>query len=596
MKSENTRRRFIREASAIAVVSAAFPSKEVRKFLGSRSAANPKVNDIPGPVTFPDIRIQGELLARALRNYDRLETDIYKPENDFNAGGASEGWPGDKEGRIILGLTLQAQATHREPKYLDEIIHSIPEHVNEAGYLGPVLEDKIMEQQLSGHGWLLRGLCEYYHWKKEPRVKKYIGDIINHLALPTRGHYRNYPIDPESRKQDAGEAAGTTQNTVGNWMLSSDIGCAFIFLDGVVQAYTLFPSHELKDLIEEMTGRFLQIDLVAIKAQAHATLTALRGILRYYSITGKPELLRQAKDRYDLYRKVAMTENYENYNWFGRPEWTESCAIIDSFMLAVQLWQYTGDPGYLEDAHHIYYNAVCHAQRANGGFGLDNCPGPVTDSLQVYADEAWWCCTMRGGEGMASAIQYNYFTGADELIVPFYNSSVAVIRFRNKQVVLKQLSDYPFENKIVFEVQDSQDPHDILLKLFAPSWTSNHGLKVNGKKQSFKKKDGFLVWRTALKKGTKIELSFDQQINRYSIVNREHSRAGHNAITYGPLLLGCEEKNLVSFNQVPKVTRRSANEWSAGENNVRLTTVYHLMDPRVSKESGYRKQILFKYS
>lgn len=595
MKSENTRRRFIQEASSIAFVSAVFPSKKTRAFLGELLIPNPKSEVIPLPVVFSNMHARGELLTRALRNYDRLETDIYKPENDFNAGGASEGWPGDKEGRIILGLTLQAQATHREPKYLDEIIRLIPDHMNEAGYLGPVLKDKIMEQQLSGHGWLLRGLCEYYHWKKEPRVKKHIGDIIDHLALPTRGHYTNYPIDPESREQDAGEAAGTTQNTVGNWMLSSDIGCAFIFLDGVVQAYTIFPSHELKDLIEEMIGRFLQIDLVAIKAQAHATLTALRGILRYYSVTGKPELLRQAADRYDLYRKVAMTENYENYNWFGRPEWTESCAIIDSFMVAVQLWQYTGDPVYLEDAHHIYYNAICHAQRSNGGFGLDNCPGPEEDVLKVYADEAWWCCTMRGGEGMASAIQYNYFTGRDELIVPFYNSSVAVFKFREKRITLEQHTHYPFENKIIFEVKDSRYPGEILLKLFIPSWTDNHVLKVNNDKQPFNKKDSFVLVKTKLKKEMKIELSFDQVINTHHIVNRQYARDGYYAIAYGPLLLGCEERHSVSFEQVPKVNRRTVNEWIAGEDEIKLSPVYHLMDPRVSKESGYQKQILFKY-
>ncbi|HEX5554751.1 MAG TPA: hypothetical protein VFX43_16025 [Chitinophagaceae bacterium] len=596
MKSNKTRRHFLKQASAIAVVSSAVPSKGVRDFLARTTIVESIKNKSLQPATFSAIHIQGELLTRALKNYDRLETDIYKPENDFNAGGASEGWPGDKEGRIILGLTLQAQATHREPRYLDKIISLIPEHLNEAGYLGPVLKDRIMEQQLSGHGWFLRGLCEYYKWKGDAKVKKYIQDIIYHLALPTRGHYLNYPIDPESRKQDAGGAAGTTQNTVGSWMLSSDIGCAFIFLDGVVQAYSIFPSDELKDLIEEMIGRFLQINLVAIKAQAHASLTALRGMLRYYEITGQSDLLDEVEKRYNLYRNVAMTENYENYNWFGRPEWTESCAIIDSFMLAVQLWQYTRNPLYLEDAHHIYYNAICHAQRANGGFGLDNCPGPVADSLKVYADEAWWCCTMRGGEGMASAIQYNYFPGPNELIVPFYNSSETVFMFHRKKVVLKQLSNYPFENKVAFEVQESENPSDIIFKLFKPSWTNNHELRINGHKQSFKEDDGFMTFSTALTKGTRIELKFDQQVNMYNMVNMEHSRAGHYAITYGPLLLGCQQNDLISFNQVPQVRRQSTNEWIAGNDHVRLSTVYHLMDPRVSREANYHKQILFKYS
>src|SRR5665647_120735 len=106
--------------------------------------------------------------------------------------------------------------------------------------------------------------------------KKYLHDFFYNLGFPTRRYHRDYPIDPESRKMETGGAAGTTQNTVGRWMLSSDIGCDFIFIDGIVQAYTLFPSKELKGLIEEMITRFLQMDLVAIAAQTHETLTALR--------------------------------------------------------------------------------------------------------------------------------------------------------------------------------------------------------------------------------------------------------------------------------------------------------------------------------
>ncbi len=595
MELNKDRRHFLKQASAIAVFTSVMPYKGMKGVFLQISNMGKTTNGLQ-PVNYCDINIKGELLTRALRNYDRLETDIYKPENDFNAGGASEGWPGDKEGRIILGLVLQAQATHREPKYLDEIIRSIPQHLNEAGYLGPFLKDNVMEQQLSGHGWFLRGLCEYYTWKKDPQVKKYIRDIINNLALPTRGYYKNYPIDPASRKPGVGEAAGTTQNTVGNWMLSSDIGCAFIFLDGVVQAYTIFPSNELKNLIEEMIGRFLQMDLVAIQAQAHATLTGLRGILRYYKISGKTDLLVQAEKRYRLYRTVAMTENYENYNWFGRPEWTESCAIIDSFMLAVQLWQYTENPLYLEDAHHIYYNAICHAQRANGGFGLDNCPGPVADCLKVHADEAWWCCTMRGGEGMASAIQYNYFSGVNELVVPFYNSSESVFIFNGKKITLKQLTNYPFENKVNFNVIDSESSDDIHLKLFAPSWMVNPDVKINGKSQHFQKENGFISFTIKMDKGTKIILSFDQQSKKHNIVNMEHSRADHYSISYGPLLLGYEGEKIISFDEPPIIIRKSDKGWAVKDRNVLLSTVYHLMNTKVSQESGYHKQILFKYN
>jgi len=146
-------------------------------------------------IEYQQIKIGGELRDRALKNYDRLESEIYTPAKVFpeKHHQTSANWAGDKEGRIILGLVLQAQATHREPKYLQELIDLYPTKTNTGGYLGELLGDTIDEQQLSGHGWLLRGLCEYYLWKKEEKVAGYIKDIINNLALPTKGFHATIP-------------------------------------------------------------------------------------------------------------------------------------------------------------------------------------------------------------------------------------------------------------------------------------------------------------------------------------------------------------------------------------------------------------------
>jgi hypothetical protein len=197
----------------------------ILQFLSCRTD-NKSTPSKPVPVSFQQITVQDELLKRSVKNFDRLETDIYQPQNIFSDSHptASMDWPGDYEGRIILGLVLQAQATHREPVYLDEIMRMLPLKFNKKGYFGAIQGDTINEQQLSGHGWLLRGLCEYYIWKKDEKVKKYILDIIQNLALPTTGHHKDYPILPEERKPHVGEMAGTSQNVIKNWLLSSDIG------------------------------------------------------------------------------------------------------------------------------------------------------------------------------------------------------------------------------------------------------------------------------------------------------------------------------------------------------------------------------------
>jgi len=548
------------------------------------------------PLSFEDIKMEGELLVRTSKNFDRLETEIYHPENVFPEihHVTSQGWPGDKEGRTILGLTLLAQATHREPLYLRKMIEMIPSKVNKMGYLGPIYKDTIDEQQLSGHGWFLRGLCEYYLWQNDIEVKKHILNIVQNLALPTRGYHKNYPINPEDRRINVGEMAGTTQNVIGNWLLSSDVGCDFIFLDGLIQAYSLFPSKELQELIEEMINRFLEIDLVKIKAQTHATLTAMRSLLRYYTINQDVTLLQEVEKRYRLYRTIAMTENYENFNWFDRPEWTEPCAIIDSYILAVQLWQFTLKPEYLEDAHNIYYNAICHTQRVNGGFGCDNCTRSEECSLKVKEYEAFWCCTMRGGEGLSRAIQYSYFTNGENVYLPFFHSGNANFLIEGKQLHVEQKTDYPFDSKISLKI-DANSPAKISLSFFAPSWTKNHSVIVDGKQVKFSQKNGFVVIPLKISKSIEVKYSFDMVDDFRKPVNDKYTTEGNFSLRYGPLILGYQGDEEITFESVPCIIRENRNLWKIkdGERAYNFTPVYHLLSKEV-KGDLYKKQILFK--
>ena len=136
----------------------------------SCSNSSQKNEEIPQAIDFQYLNIGGELATRINKNMDRLEESKYQPQNVFLTEEASGGWPGDTEGRAILGLVLDAQSAHRKPVYLEQIMALVPEKLNENGYMGIIYENKMNEQQLSGNGWMLRGLCEYYEWKKDKKV------------------------------------------------------------------------------------------------------------------------------------------------------------------------------------------------------------------------------------------------------------------------------------------------------------------------------------------------------------------------------------------------------------------------------------------
>ena len=175
------------------------------------------------PVSFDAQLMQGSLDMRLRLNMQRLGEEKYQPDHVFLTMQQSGEWPGDTEGRTILGLTLDAQALHSASPNLEEILRRLPSHLNERGYMGPVFPDIIHEQQLSGNGWMLRGLCEYYEWRGDSAVLSVIRTMARNLFLPWKGHYATYPVRPEERKQNVGAASGETVGQIGRGQLSSDV-------------------------------------------------------------------------------------------------------------------------------------------------------------------------------------------------------------------------------------------------------------------------------------------------------------------------------------------------------------------------------------
>ncbi len=548
------------------------------------------------PVAFEAVDMRGELAERIERNFNRLEEDMYRPDSIFKSQ-LSKTWPGDAQGRVVLGLVVDSRSSKRSPLYLEQILAAYPDNMNEQGYFGPLFDGILNEQQLSGNGWVLRGLCEYYEWTRDEKALSMITNIVDNLFMKGKGMYSNYPIDPADREKNLGDAIGDIVYSDNEWILSSDIGCIFIGMEGLIHAYKILGREDMREVIDEMMSRFLEIDLVAIKAQTHASLTACRGLIRYAEITGRTELIQEAAKRWELYCEYGMTENYENYNWFERYNtWSEPCAVVDSYMVAMQLWKHTRDARYIDQAELIYYNGLCHSQRFNGGFGCDFGPGEARHShdLEVRTDEAHWCCTMRGAEGLASAVAYSYFTEEpNSLFVPFYHESTVTVPMGDGQMRLSQTTGYPFEHSVRFCVEQAVNA-SVELNLRLPVNTVNHRLVVNGEPTAFEVADNFAVLERQFVQGDVVEWSFEPVSKvAQSVVNSHNTTPGQYRAFYGVLLLGNEQGEAIELDGTEQITRTGDFTFSVGDDAMELTPVYHLMDPKVWSNNDYHKQLLF---
>lgn len=346
-------------------------------------------------------KLVGGCAGRVKLTVGRLhDPELYAPDTMFRRN--ADAWPGDFPGRLMLAWHKYSLITQQIDADLVKASAIYDAECNESGFFGQIYPaDLIDEQQLAGHGWMLRALAEMYTASPQEIYRRRAWKIFENLALPLEKHLSTYPLNDGLRNAN-GAVDGSADRRVGVWQLSTDVGAVFIFFAGLVHATEVFQL-PAADLLAEFTALAHKVEFLKSKYQTHASLTLARALLRYSTLYNDESAAMQAQNIYTLYRNHAMSANGANYNWFCRPEWTEPCAVVDSFMVAMELYRRSGNELYLADAHKIWFSAFSRAQRPNGGFGGDNCPRAEEDKLYMKFYEAVNCCNMRSAEGFYEA-------------------------------------------------------------------------------------------------------------------------------------------------------------------------------------------------
>lgn len=334
-------------------------------------------------------------------NFKRLNDEPYSLQYLFRP--KEYDWPGDWEGRALLAFLHHYEINHELVPHFYDFLNMLPEKTNRDLYFGKLFDGKVAdEQQLSGHNWYLRGLIQAYNSLSYDKARDYAKSVVENLYLPIKDWYFHYPLDG---RREVGDVSGSITGTVDGWKLSSDVGCAFMCVDGLARYFDMTHDIRVFELLEVIIDCFMKTDLVKYKLQTHTTLTCLRGILWLYRTTRDKKYLEIVIEKFAFYEENGMTMTYENFNWFGRKDtWTEPCAVVDSFILALQLYHFTKLEKYKTLARRIWFNGLQFCQRENGGAGPNSCVTKEQGILKVLMYEAPFCCTMRYAEGL-----YEYY-------------------------------------------------------------------------------------------------------------------------------------------------------------------------------------------
>ena len=283
---------------------------------------------------------------------------------------------------------------------MHEIVNTLEDNINEKGYIGKPFDGvTVDEQSITGHHWYVRGLVRYAKNFGSEKAMAIAKRTVENMYLPILQWFEHYPL--ERSVANKGGIDGHKEETINGWLLSTDVGCGFMCMDGLADYGEATGDPRVLRYLERLIGIFDGIDFVAYGFQTHCTLSCLRAILHFYEMTGDSRYFDMAKSKFELYLKHGMTLTYENYNWFGRENsWTEPCAVVDSFMLAQAFYHHTGERRYLTLARRIWFNGLQFCHRPDGGSGSNSCVTAENPILFAKSLQNSFCCNMRYAEGL----------------------------------------------------------------------------------------------------------------------------------------------------------------------------------------------------
>ena len=169
------------------------------------------------------------------KNFERLSEPLYQIQNIFQR--QSYEWYGDWEGRALLSFVCQFKLTGKKIPCMDLMFGRLPEKTNGYLYFGKPYDGKVAdEQQLSGHSWYLRALVAYAGAFGSAEALEIARSTVENLYLPVADKYENYPVERDGGQ--TGGVGGNAYKVQDGWKLSTDVGCAFMPIDGLVQMGT----------------------------------------------------------------------------------------------------------------------------------------------------------------------------------------------------------------------------------------------------------------------------------------------------------------------------------------------------------------------
>ncbi len=255
---------------------------------------------------------------------------------------------------------------------------------------------------------------------------------------------------------------------------------------------------------------------------------------------------------------IGSSDYYEafsfDYDLPNERAYAETCAAIGLLNWGHRLLQIEADAKYADVMERILYNGLL------SGISLDGRSYFYVNPLEVWPvisgkrddipgaktrRQPWFgcaCCPPNIARLIASLGAYLYSANDNELYVHLYIGSRITRNIGQRQVTLRQETDYPWTGTIRLTIE-SDAPAEFTLALRDPSWSRETIVRVNGERleTSDLKDKGYIKLKRIWNGGDTIELGMDMPVELVRPHPELREANGKIAVQRGPIVYCMEE-------------------------------------------------------
>ncbi len=490
-----------------------------------------------------DIHPQGWLLQQlnAMRNGSTGHLDeLYDKIKDDNGwlGGNGDNWEetpywldGATPLAYLLGDTALQKKVH---KYIDWVLTN----QRPSGYFGPITASEkknipvTVDNCEDGEDWwpkmvMLKVLQQYYSATKDTRVisfmQKYFAYQLAAIKNCKVGKWTGWS-----------EARGVENLMLIKWLYGITKESSLLQLAEVIssQSYAWSKWFEERDMLIDAA---LHVDdrNVMRRHSVNVAMGLKDPAIQYLRSKDKKYLSTQSQAWNDLMRLHGLPNGIfsgdEDLHGPQLTQGTELCTIVESMFSLEKIIEIAPEVQYMDALERMTFNVLpaqttndylykqyfqlpnqVHVGRAAFNFSVTQYNG----MSNVYGTKSGYtCCYTNMHQGWTKFAAQLWHRSPNDGIATFtYAPSSAVIRIKNEQVNIQELTNYPFDDKISFVLSVNNEvafPWTFRI----PSWCNEAEIFINNQLLRKEKGGQLITIERTWKKNDTIVLSFPMDVN-----------------------------------------------------------------------------------